>query len=1202
MVLINVKIRTLEGGDSRVEVDDEALLSEFREKVHIATTVEKEQQRLIFRGKALVDDAQTLKFYGLEDEMTVHLVKRRAMAPGENISIDEPPIQQPTYDEQHHHSHVHTHSMIMGNVPVERTQLFQDPDRTLEIMQELLARVRGSFDVFAEASMLASQPNTDDFTINVVLRGQREPTVDSPARERYEKLKKELNQLVWMVSTVQVLFNLHVDQLLIGEQGDGLGDDAACEIIANILQGMYFLDDFLTEELKALHPADDPLVLLAEQLENMQLPEDDEHQQTMDNNIIMRHITATDLTLLLEHMSHMDSHIQEHLMLRYYRVLSLRHSYDGSSYPARLLNGFTTAISRIQHLRSHIYHIISDFGVHVDMNPLNRIFPQYILYERDDPPEANINFVFCHPRNSNPANRTNSGIRSRVGSVSQASSQPQAPPSGQVPSANVVMPSISPMNGALTGGFNFGNQRVAGNINQPFSPLAGGIMIGQTGPQQPLNVSAPMRSQPFANVQMATSEGATTPGAAAINTQPPTTNQGFGPFGQRMPQIPTGGMHPPRGFRIPRPAMPQMGIPQNVSFQVGAGPAPQPGTSQTGFRISFQTHTTQPSSSSGTQEPMDTTGSQPGSPPINNQRTANPMLSNSLGQALSEFMNMASQMGSTGGQVPINIRSFPQQTMQQNRSNPTLLNNVTNTHAPPRRSNSTSRLAAAGSAAPGAQREPNQARVNRAAATDPYQFGGRQAPYRGGDNGLLILLTQSFRRIRNFELDARHNDFWNDPFTVASGRRLRERNADSNTNSMDESSATPANSSATTNAGAARPEVRVNNNGEAVFTDEEIFRDYIFSTFEQVAMSMAEAAPSTRQSSSESAQVFGYSPAMSWPMLLPPGAAGFPSEIVGVFSATAEIPMNVQMPMPGVRKRNSMSTTKPRREFSRRITRTEQNYVFHGQLEFRAIQDHILDSQCVHLEGTICQVCKFEKELRIPLMPEMIFPHNCLALKMCNQTEGNFIEFNAFDALRLVDVGKLPNVKVGPSAAWKEARKDLSLPEFEQPFDWTYTSSYKGTLAGNSPIEQTTEKIDFEKLKQRETIHFYSQMTLYEDELADHGMCDTRIFGEAGKPYVLREWAQREANYAELSSDGLANVLDENLIWPSLTEVSAETLLKNLGRQNVHFVWFLLNKFYVKKLRHIIFFFIPTRILILLLNQKWTVMFAMRRKGTSTFY
>ena len=36
-------------------------------------------------------------------------------------------------------------------------------------------------------------------------------------------------------------------------------------------------------------------------------------------------------------------------------------------------------------------------------------------------------------------------------------------------------------------------------------------------------------------------------------------------------------------------------------------------------------------------------------------------------------------------------------------------------------------------------------------------------------------------------------------------------------------------------------------------------------------------------------------------------------------------------------------------------------------------------------------------------------------------------------------------------------------------------------------MSETSERIDLEKLKSREKIHFYTDLLLFEDELADHG-------------------------------------------------------------------------------------------------------------------
>ncbi|VDK51368.1 unnamed protein product [Cylicostephanus goldi] len=133
------------------------------------------------------------------------------------------------------------------------------------------------------------------------------------------------------------------------------------------------------------------------------------------------------------------------------------------------------------------------------------------------------------------------------------------------------------------------------------------------------------------------------------------------------------------------------------------------------------------------------------------------------------------------------------------------------------------------------------------------------------------------------------------------------------------------------------------------------------------------------------------------------------------------------------------------------------------------------------------------------------------------------------------------------------------------PFDWTFTSKYAGSVQNCTvsyikfnyaflelfrswwQVEVTNDPIDLERLKRQEPIGFYAQVTLYEDELADHGtaqmsvrirvmpdfffvlmrfylridrvlvrVCDTRLVGDNGKDYIIREWSLREAKVADL--------------------------------------------------------------------------------------
>lgn len=62
-----------------------------------------------------------------------------------------------------------------------------------------------------------------------------------------------------------------------------------------------------------------------------------------------------------------------------------------------------------------------------------------------------------------------------------------------------------------------------------------------------------------------------------------------------------------------------------------------------------------------------------------------------------------------------------------------------------------------------------------------------------------------------------------------------------------------------------------------------------------------------------------------------------------------------------------------------------------------------------------------------------------------------------------------------------------------KPFDWTFSSDYCGTLSQDISITLTEERIDIEKLKQKEKILFYQDLMLYEDELHDNGISSCTI-------------------------------------------------------------------------------------------------------------
>lgn len=191
---------------------------------------------------------------------------------------------------------------------------------------------------------------------------------------------------------------------------------------------------------------------------------------------------------------------------------------------------------------------------------------------------------------------------------------------------------------------------------------------------------------------------------------------------------------------------------------------------------------------------------------------------------------------------------------------------------------------------------------------------------------------------------------------------------------------------------------------------------------------------------------------------------------------------------------------------------------------------------------------RISAELELPSLPEMVFGDNTLQI---DHAAGFGIQFNALDALRLVD-NKHDLMKVAVAEEWQNSRQDSEyITEVIKPFDWTFTTDYRGTLTGEKDlimkVEPTNERIDLERLKVKEKIFFYEDIILYEDELADNGIAklnvkmrvmqggfflllrfflrvdgvlvrinDTRIYHKAGSSHMLREYSSKERKIGEI--------------------------------------------------------------------------------------
>ena len=120
-----------------------------------------------------------------------------------------------------------------------------------------------------------------------------------------------------------------------------------------------------------------------------------------------------------------------------------------------------------------------------------------------------------------------------------------------------------------------------------------------------------------------------------------------------------------------------------------------------------------------------------------------------------------------------------------------------------------------------------------------------------------------------------------------------------------------------------------------------------------------------------------------------------------------------------------------------------------------------------------------------------------------------------------------------------------SINRVVKPFDWSYTTDYKGTVAVDTVIfEPTQRSIPLELLKRPDPIVFFDDVMLYEDEMADNGitmlsckirvmperlllLCrffmrldnvmfrlrDTRVYVEFSTGEVIREYTAKEETY-----------------------------------------------------------------------------------------
>ncbi|KAA0195073.1 Protein that interacts physically and genetically with Tap42p which regulates protein phosphatase 2 [Fasciolopsis buskii] len=168
---------------------------------------------------------------------------------------------------------------------------------------------------------------------------------------------------------------------------------------------------------------------------------------------------------------------------------------------------------------------------------------------------------------------------------------------------------------------------------------------------------------------------------------------------------------------------------------------------------------------------------------------------------------------------------------------------------------------------------------------------------------------------------------------------------------------------------------------------------------------------------------------------------------------------------------------------------------------------------------------KFESQLSLPNLPEMIFDKNSLRIT-CKNPNGPAISFNTPDALAGVNSKEIP-LELPVAKDWREARINQEESwDQPKPYDWTFTTPYNGTLSGPWNIVPDENGLDMALLQRREPILFYADTTLYEDELGDNGvsMLNVKFRAMNSGFFLLQRFFLRV-------DSGLVRCFDTRLQW-----------------------------------------------------------------------
>lgn len=212
--------------------------------------------------------------------------------------------------------------------------------------------------------------------------------------------------------------------------------------------------------------------------------------------------------------------------------------------------------------------------------------------------------------------------------------------------------------------------------------------------------------------------------------------------------------------------------------------------------------------------------------------------------------------------------------------------------------------------------------------------------------------------------------------------------------------------------------------------------------------------------------------------------------------------------------------------------------------------------------------------LGIPV-PEMIFGDNLVAVR--HAPSGWAVGFTAEAALDAVDKTGANMLQVAYAGAWSSSREKSSahdIREVVKPFDWSYTTAYRGdeapALRGPAAGRRlegaagpAAKEIPLELLKRRDPILFFDEVVLFESELDDNGISifsckvrvmeqrmlllarlymrldnvvvrvrDTRLYVDFEKEEVIREYTAKEDTFANVKRvSSRARPVDGSPTW-----------------------------------------------------------------------